>query len=146
MRYGILVVAVIITIGLVVVFNPFESVAYGTTCFKEICFNVSLATTPIQQSRGLMSVERLDADSGMLFVFESDGVYPFWMKDVLIPLDMIWMDSGGKVVFIASEVQPCSLSCPSIYPGIDARYVLEINGGLTMSMGLEVGDRMIISF
>jgi uncharacterized membrane protein (UPF0127 family) len=146
MRYEILVAAAIITIVLVVIFNPFESVGYGTACFKEICFNVSLATTPIQQARGLMSVESLGNSSGMLFVFERGGVYPFWMKDVLIPLDIIWIDSDGKVVFIANDAQQCSSSCPSIDPGIEARYVLEINGGTSKSIGLEVGDTMVISF
>jgi uncharacterized membrane protein (UPF0127 family) len=145
MRYVIFLGLATVIICLLVFFRVFESPGHGRVCFKEKCFDASLAATPIQHSRGLMSVERLGADSGMLFVFERDGVRQFWMKDVLIPLDIIWMDFSGKVVFIASDAQPCSFNCPLIDPGIGARYVLEINGGLARSMGLEVGDSMIIS-
>ncbi len=110
-------------------------------CFQQSCFSVELAVTPEQQSYGLMNRTHLDADKGMLFVFQQDGVYPFWMKNTLIPLDMIWMDSNGTVIFIAKNVQPCGMGeCPAINPGKNARYVLEVNGGLSDKMGLKVGD------
>ena len=87
----------------------------------------------------------LNEDKGMLFIFDKDGIYPFWMKNTLIPLDMIWVDSSGKVVFIAQNVQPCkSLICPSVVPTVMAKYVLEINAGLCQQMGLKVGDQLKI--
>ena len=114
-------------------------------CFSGSCFSVELAVTPDQQATGLMNRKSLDQDKGMLFIFSQDGVYPFWMKDTLIPLDMIWMDSSGRVVFIGRDEQPCSpVECPSINPGVPARYVLEINGGDADRIGLKVGDSMSI--
>jgi uncharacterized membrane protein (UPF0127 family) len=91
---------------------------------------------------GLMNRTHMDPDKGMLFIFSQDGIYPFWMKDTLIPLDMIWMDSNGTVVFIGKNEQPCGMVCPSINPGVPARYVLELNAGSADRIGLNVGDRL----
>lgn len=67
-------------------------------CFNENCFTVELAQTDEQRQTGLMGREQLDKDKGMLFVYDEDGIYTFWMKNTLIPLDMIWIDSNGTVV------------------------------------------------
>ncbi len=114
-------------------------------CFGSDCFTVELALTPEQQARGLMGRQSLYPDAGMLFVFPQEGIYPFWMKDTLIPLDMVWMDSEGRVVFIGKNEQPCGVVCPSVNPGVPARYVLEINAGTADRIGLGVGDRMELS-
>ncbi len=115
-------------------------------CFKQTCFAVELALTPQQQEQGLMGRQFLGNDSGMLFVFQQDGVYPFWMKNTLIPLDMVWVDSQGKVVFIGKDEQPCgSGECPLIDPGKSARYVLEVNGGTADGIGMKEGDKLSIS-
>src|SRR4030042_6719439 len=82
-------------------------------CFGQECFQVELALTPEQQARGLMGRESLQG--GMLFVFQEEGVYPFWMKDTLIPLDMVWIGSNKTVVYIERNAMPCdSDPCPSI--------------------------------
>ncbi len=115
-------------------------------CFEERCFNVEIADTPQERATGLMHRESLDPDSGMLFVFEQPGIYSFWMKDTLIPLDMIWIDANDDVVFIAENVQPCKTSsCDSIRPGKAALYVLEVNAGTVSKIGLEAGDKVEIS-
>jgi uncharacterized membrane protein (UPF0127 family) len=114
-------------------------------CFGSECFTVELALTPEQQSRGLMGRESLGPDKGMLFVFQEEGPHPFWMKNTLIPLDMVWMDSQGIVVFLAQDVQPCKADpCPAVNPSRNARYVLEVNGGTAERIGLEEGERAII--
>ncbi len=65
------------------------------------------------------------------------------MKDTLIPLDMVWMDSGGRVVFIGKDEQPCKQDpCTIINPGVRARYVLEVDAGTAGRIGLAVGSRM----
>ena len=113
-------------------------------CFGQECFQVELALTPEQQARGLMGRESLQG--GMLFVFQEEGIYAFWMKDTLIPLDMIWMDSHGMVVFIKEDAQPCGpVECPTINPGKKARYVLEVSGGTAGRIGLEEGGMATIS-
>ena len=118
------------------------SFALDKACFEDTCFNVEVVDTPETRQKGLMHRENLALNEGMLFVFDTSGNYPFWMKNTLIPLDMIWMNEEKEIVFIAKNVQPCEEDpCPSVNPGVDALYVLEINGGLSDVHSLEVGMR-----
>lgn len=79
----------------------------------------------------------------MLFVFEKEALYPFWMKNTLIPLDMIWMDAKGKVVDIKTA-SPCTTDpCPTTAPNGPALYVLEINADMSKFIKLKVGDQAI---
>ena len=110
-------------------------------CFSSGCFSVQLAKTNAERERGLMNVDKLDENSGMLFIFEKEGIYPFWMKDTLIPLDIIWIGENQKVAFIGKNIQPCkTLICPATNPLVKARYVLEVNSGIAEKTGLKVGD------
>lgn len=112
-------------------------------CFKNYCFSAELALTPEQKRTGLMFRENLDKHRGMLFVYEKEREHSFWMKNVLIPLDIIWLSEDKKVVYIAENYQPClGLPCPAIKPDKAAKYVFEINGGLASEMGLSVGDEL----
>ena len=119
----------------------------GSVCFKENCFSVELAKTEAERERGLMYREKLDENKGMLFIFDKEGIYPFWMKNTLIPLDIIWISSENKVVFIGQNTRPCkSLICLSVTPSVKAKYVLELNAGTSEKIGLRLGDevKMII--
>jgi len=111
-------------------------------CFKNNCFKVELAITPEEQERGLMFKKDLKEDEGMLFVFQDEGEYSFWMKNTFIPLDIIWVNQNEEVVFISENAQPCSENnCPSIDSGEKARYVLELKGGVSKSINLTVGGK-----
>jgi len=117
----------------------------SSVCFSAGCFSVEVADTPEQWERGLMDRESLAQGIGMLFDFGKEGEYAFWMKDTLIPLDMIWIASDGTVVFIAEDVQPCeAVPCPSVWPGRNASYVLEVNAGMVSRLGIRVGDSAAI--
>jgi len=119
----------------------------ASACIRDVCFEVELAQTPHERQEGLMYRETLDADGGMLFMFEDEGVYAFWMKHTLIPLDIIWIDANYTIVHIANDVQPCVADpCPSVYPDAAAQYVLEINEGLAENYGFSVGDEVTFSF
>ena len=108
-------------------------------------FYVELATTPDVRARGLMFREHLDADKGMLFIFDEEKVSPFWMKNTYIPLDIIWLDKNRKVVFISKNTQPWTQEPgPAINPRKKAKYVLEICGGTADKIGLAVGDEVIL--
>lgn len=112
-------------------------------CFASRCFRVELAVSQHDQETGLMFRHQLKQDRGMLFVFEEAGSRPFWMKDMLIPLDILWIGKDNEVVYIARNVIPCSEEfCPVINPLVNASYVLEINAGL--SEGISVGDNAIV--
>ena len=110
-------------------------------CFNSTCFTVELAKTTAEQEKGLMNRTELQKDKGMLFIFNNEGLYQFWMKNTLIPLDMIWMDGNNKIVFMAQNVQPCkTMICPNINPLVNAKYVLEINAGVAAENGIKAGD------
>lgn len=113
-------------------------------CIKGNYFYVELAVTPRQRACGLMFREHLDLDSGMLFIYKREGIYPFWMKNTFIPLDIIWINKEKEVVFISRNTPPeRSGVCPIINPHKKAKYVLELNGGVSDKIGLSVGDRII---
>ena len=114
-------------------------------CFQDHCFDVELAIKDEEKRKGLMFRECLDIDKGMLFVYEDEKERSFWMKNVLIPLDIIWINEKNEVVFISENTQLCKESfCESINPNKNAKYILEINAGLSEKIGLAVGD--IIDF
>ncbi|MDD5146456.1 MAG: DUF192 domain-containing protein [Candidatus Pacebacteria bacterium] len=116
-------------------------------CFGGNCFRVELAQTEAERNKGLMFRDKLGPDRGMLFIFEQEGLYPFWMKNTLIPLDMIWINQNKEVVFIVENVQPCVQDfCPSINPDINASYVLELNAGTANKIGLKVGDTLTMNY
>lgn len=114
-------------------------------CFKNKCFNVELAQTPEEKKIGLMYRQKLDFNAGMLFVYEKEGEYSFWMKNTLIPLDIIWINKNKEVVFIKENIQPCleKDKCESVNPNKVASYVLELNAGIINEINLKIGDKLI---
>ncbi|HEX2309995.1 MAG TPA: DUF192 domain-containing protein [Vicinamibacterales bacterium] len=105
-----------------------------------------IVDTPAAIEQGLMFRESLPPNEGMLFVFEQTGVYPFWMKNTLIPLDIIWLDEDWRIVSMAASVPPCRADpCPTYPPAGPARYVVEVNAGFTRTHGIARGDRVIVA-
>ena len=85
--------------------------------------------------------EALPPNAGMLFLFPEPGIHKFWMKNTMIPLDIIWMDSAGKVVFVSANTPPCRADpCPNYGPDQTASNVLEIAGGTAKKEMVEVGS------
>ncbi|HTN52763.1 MAG TPA: DUF192 domain-containing protein [Anaeromyxobacter sp.] len=101
---------------------------------------VEVARTDPDRQRGLMRRERLDPDAGMLFLFDTASVHPFWMKDTLISLDMIFLDDTGRVVGIVARAEPRTLVLRDV--GVPSRYVLEVNGGWAEAHGVRTGDHV----
>jgi uncharacterized membrane protein (UPF0127 family) len=104
-------------------------------------YRLELAHTPEEQAQGLMFRESLPEKTGMLFLFPDKGVHRFWMKNTMIPLDMIWMDAEGKVLFVSADTPPCKADpCPSYGPESPAAMVLEIAGGKAAREKIGVGS------
>jgi hypothetical protein len=102
-----------------------------------------LAATDEERQRGLMFREKLLPDQGMLFVFEEEGLYSFWMKNTLISLDMLWINKDRRIVHIARNVPPCKEDpCPSYSPERPGLYVLELAAGAADRLGLKLFDRL----
>ena len=105
-----------------------------------IAINVQIADDIDEKARGLMFVENLDENEGMLFIFEDESYQTFWMKNTLIPLDMIFIDDGLKIVDIKNAV-PCGQDpCLTYASKKPARYVLEANSGFTGENGIAEGN------
>ena len=107
---------------------------------RELKFEVDLATNDAERSHGLMFRKSLGPYEGMLFDFHQEQPVAFWMKNTLIPLDMIFIGSDGTIRHIHSNAVPLSTdSIPSKFP---VRGVLEINGGSARLLGLKPGDKV----
>ncbi|MDP2909631.1 MAG: DUF192 domain-containing protein, partial [bacterium] len=88
-----------------------------------------------------MGGESLEEDAGMLFVFDKEDFYSFWMKNTLMPLDMIWINENNKIVYIQKNARPCETEkCQNYATPEKAKYVLEINAGLADKYGIKIGD------
>lgn len=103
-------------------------------------FSAEIADTAEERSTGLMNRTTLASDAAMLFVFDSDGRSSFWMKDTLVSLDILFINSAKTIVDLAQNTEP--LSEELITPSQDYRYVLEVNAGTTAAEGIAVGDEV----
>ncbi|GGD32561.1 DUF192 domain-containing protein [Sinisalibacter lacisalsi] len=103
-------------------------------------FSVEIADTPESQARGLMFRESLPASHAMLFVYDQPGAPAFWMKNTLIPLDMLFVTPEGKVQHVHPMAVPGDLT--PIRGGDGVLAVLEIRGGLAGAIGIGPGDEM----
>ncbi|MEQ3625932.1 MAG: DUF192 domain-containing protein [Celeribacter sp.] len=103
-------------------------------------FNVAVADDPQKRAQGLMHVERMARSTGMIFLYPEPQPASFWMKNTLIPLDMIFVGADGVIRTVHENAVPQDLT--PIPGGDDIVAVLEINGGLSRALGLEAGDEM----
>ncbi len=111
-------------------------------CFKNICLNVEIADDAFERAQGLMNRVSLGKSNGMLFVFQKDDYWGFWMKNTLIPLDIIWLDSNGYVVDIVESARPyLGDNPPILMPAYRSRFVLEANAGFVGNSRIKIGDR-----
>lgn len=110
-------------------------------CVKKTCYAVDVMRTDAERARGLMFRKGLDEGQGMFFVFEAEGIYPFWMENMSFPIDIVWIDRHKRVVYAAENVPPCSAEpCPVYTPPARAMYVLEIPAGDVMKNRIKTGD------
>lgn len=120
--------------------GPEPRVIVETPAGARHAVRVELARTDAERARGLMRRGELADDAGMLFLFDESADHVFWMKDTLIPLDMIFIGEDGRVVGVVERAQPGSLSGRSV--GAPSRYVLEVKGGWASARGVRAGDRV----
>ncbi len=113
-------------------------------CHENKCFIVEISDTDETRKQWLMNRESMANNRGMLFVFEEQKKHTFWMKNTLIPLDMIRINSGLNIVDIQTA-QPCiSNVCSTYAPRWDAIYVLEINAWVAEEYTIEIWDKLEI--
>jgi uncharacterized membrane protein (UPF0127 family) len=111
-------------------------------------FRLEIAQTLSQKTRGLSHRSSLCPQCGMIFIYSQEGTYPFWMKDTLIPLDMIWLDRRGKVVTIHTakvETNIPDSQLPLYQNPLPAKYIIELPAGTAQNLGLKPGKIIDLS-
>lgn len=103
-------------------------------------FQVEVADTSKTRSIGLMHRPAMPQNAGMLFDFETERMVSMWMKNTIIPLDMLFIDRFGGVVRVARNTVPFSTA--SVLSGAPVRYVLELNAGVTDRLGIRAGAKV----
>lgn len=102
-----------------------------------------VAVSDEKRAKGLSGRKELPKESGMLFVFENPEIHPFWMKDMLIPLDLVFIDQNYNVVDLRKNLPPCSdVVCDKIIPVTNVKYAIELNAGWLDEKGVKVGDKI----
>lgn len=101
---------------------------------------------PQDMMRGMMFRPQLPAGRGLLFVHVKPGKFSYWMHNVNVPLDIIWMDTEHTIVEISPNTPPCPekdpVKCPQFGGSVESQFVLELGGGEAAKYGLKVGDRL----
>lgn len=104
---------------------------------------VTIADTDTSRERGLGGRTGLAFNEGMLFVFQSDSKHGFWMKDMLFPIDIVWISHRSEIVDIRKSVSPATYSAV-FTPQAPARYILELSAGFTETHNVKIGDEVKI--
>jgi uncharacterized membrane protein (UPF0127 family) len=104
---------------------------------------VELARTPEEKATGLMYRDKLEKGTGMLFLFEEESVQSFWMKNTLIPLDMIFIGSDLRIAGIVENAEPLTLTPRRVEE--PSQYVLEVEGGFCSAFGIKPGMKVSFS-
>lgn len=108
------------------------------------CVLATVASSPESRKQGLMYISILPQDRGILFVLPRTAFTPIWMKDTIIPLDIVWLDRNRKVVSIKKNVHPCGEGyCTPHYPSKKSLYILEVASGTVQKWGLRAGDSLV---
>lgn len=127
---------------------PFKEV-----CFKDACVRAQISDTDIKRRQGLMFREFLSDNEGMIFIFPDESRHSFWMKNMKIPLDIIWINKNKFVVDIKPDLEPCAeindgldrghriISCPGFTPKDNSLYALEVNAGFALKNDIKIGDK-----
>ena len=115
----------------------------STMYVRSVPISVSIADEPVEQQQGLSGVKELGQHQGMLFVFRKEDYYSMWMKDMYIPLDMIWIDDDLTVVHIEENVTPETFP-ESFTSDEPARFVLEVNAFFVETEKIKEGDTVVL--
>lgn len=115
---------------------------------NDVTFNVEVANDNNTRAMGLMYRKKLSDNSAMLFIFPDSQPRAFWMENTLIPLDIIYFDQKRRLINISENTPPCkntTTRCPNYPSDAPAKYVLEINAGLSKKHGFKKGDVLNIN-
>ncbi len=109
--------------------------------------DVEIADTETLRTTGLMYRSHLAEDQGMLFVYPDQAIRGVWMKNTLIPLDVLFLSEDGKIVTLLRSLEPCKqIPCPISVSSEKARYMLEVNAGFIDTHRIKTGQEVVIDY
>lgn len=117
---------------MVATFQPTTLVRVGSGAYS-----VWVAHTEAERIQGLSGVKELPKNGGLLMAFPEDGKWGIWMKDMYVPLDIVWLDTQKKVVYLVTNVSPELSTTKTFVPKTPARYVLELPAGSIQKAGIK---------
>lgn len=150
---SILVLLVVVAVFVILLLVAGKKVApisnFASTVTKQAIVNIGgqnlvamVADSPIERARGLSGTNFLNNKNGMLFRFEEADEHGIWMKDMTIPIDIIWIDEQNRVVSIKENVSPDTY--PTVFkPDAPAKYVLEVTAGYVATNKIKIGDTVV---
>lgn len=148
-RYAVVTICLTCSLLLLATLMPVRSRAAALATEKlalaHRSFMVEIAKTDATRERGLMFRTHMAADHGMLFVYSDAAPRYFWMKNTLIPLDIIFFDAHKRLINVSANTPPCKADpCPIYASTAPAKYVLELNAGMAAKLDLKPGDRFTV--
>lgn len=143
----IIIISTILILSFILIQNnkPSTTQQYYKLSINNQIINLKPAITPQEKAQGLMNIANLPTNEGMIFIFNDEKARSFWMKNTLIPLDLIFLDSNYKVVDIKHNFQPCNEDPCLTYHSKPAKYVVEINGNQAEDLGIIIGNKVNIN-
>jgi len=137
--FALLVLVAVAVLAYAVLPKEVDTTVMRTITIGGVSLAVEVADTEILREQGLSGRSDLRSGKGMLFVFDTDGLWNIWMKDMQFPIDIVWTDVDGKVVTVALDIAPETY--PKVFsPSSPARYVLELPAGFAAAHGIKEGS------
>lgn len=115
--------------------QPTTVLSFGNGIFK-----ARIANTPFTREKGLSGVTELGPQQAMILAFPSDDTWRIWMKDMKVPLDIVWLDHDKKVVYSVKNASPDTSTAEPFIPSAPARYVVELPVGSIEGQHIRTGD------
>jgi len=140
-KTGIFLIIILILAILIIIFWRTKNQNLTALKINNVDIEIEIAKTPSEKEKGLSGREKLEENSGMLFIFNRPDFYSFWMKDMQFSIDIIWIDENLKIVDISQNLSPQTFP-QNFKPATPSQYVLEVNAGFCRQHQIKVGDKV----
>lgn len=140
----IFLIVLLLFVSCAVLKTPKKTEEKSLACFKHgVCLELMISETEEELETGLSNYTTLEENTAMLFNFPKAGMVKVWTKDMNFPIDIIWLNGGGRVVHIEERVEPCTLPrCDIFEPVVNTKHLLELKAGFVRELSIHEGDKI----
>lgn len=133
---GVILILIVSAVSYIAAtFQPKTEVQLGNGVY-----HLKIANTAATREKGLSGVKELQPNAGLLMIYEEDGFHQIWMKDMLIPIDIVWLDANKKVVHMVTDTSPDQSTKVIFTPRKQARYIIELQSGSIRQQNIRLGQ------